>query len=305
MRRARSPTCGEACNARQDRTRFWYRAAMIHPAAPDLRRAYAVGPHGQIHYYDAGGAGTPLLMLHQSPASSSDWFSLLPLLRAAGIRAMAMDTPGMGLSDAFPDAPSIADYADAIPIVLDHAGVARADLLGHHTGVQIAVEAAVRHAGRVRSIALYGVPVMSAVERSSYWHRIVPNEKDGAVHRPMRDGTNLTDHFRRIETSFGPVAAQRMLLGALLAGPLWWHGHNAAFDYDIVPSLLAARQPILLISNPGEMLDENTRRAVGLRPDADFVSLDTSGPMAMDDDPEGLGRAVATFIARVAMSEGS
>ncbi|MFT3966469.1 MAG: alpha/beta hydrolase [Sphingobium sp.] len=277
---------------------------MIHPSSPPLRRAYADGKHGQIHYYDAGGDGIPLLLLHQSPASSSDWFPLIPFFQAAGFRTMAMDTPGMGLSDAADHEPVLRDYADAVPVVLDHAGVASAHLVGHHTGVQIAIEAAVHHESRVRSTSLYGVPVMTADEREGYWQQIVTNEKKGLIHRPVSGGANLTDHFRRIEGFYSPLGAQRMILSALLAGPSWWHGHNAALRHDMVPALLAAAQPILLLSNSGEMLDANTRKAAELRPDADFVMLETPGQMAPDDDPEGLAKAIIAFVNKVETGRG-
>lgn len=269
---------------------------MSHPTAPNLRRAYADTQHGQVHYYDTGGEGTPLLLLHQSPASSSDWFPLMPYLQAAGIRIIAMDTPGMGLSDALPHEPVLEDYADAVPVVLDHAGVDRADLLGHHTGVQIAVEAAVRHENRVRSVSLYGVPVMTTDERERYWQQIVPNEKIGAIHKPEPGGSNLTNHFTRIEKFYSTVGSQRMILSALLAGPLWWHGHNAALRHDMTPAFLATKQPILLISNPGEMLDANTQQAAALRPEAKNVMLATRGSIAMEDDPQELARAVIAFL---------
>ncbi|MET0238665.1 MAG: alpha/beta hydrolase [Sphingobium sp.] len=273
---------------------------MIHPSSPTLRRAYADWQHGQIHYYNGGGDGAPLLLLHQSPASSSDWFSLIPYFQAAGRRVIAMDTPGMGLSDALPHEPVMADYADAVPVVLAHAGVERADLLGHHTGVQIAVEAAVRHAPLVRSVSLYGVPVMTAQEREAYWQQIVPNEIMGAIHKAIPGGDNLGSHFRRIEKFYSPVGSQRMILSALLAGPLWWHGHNAALRHDMAPALAVVKQPILLISNPGEMLDSNTQAARALRPDADYVMLPTAGQIAMDDDPAGLAEAVLAFLGKQA-----
>ncbi len=271
----------------------------IHPVSPALKRAYASWPHGQIHYYDAGGDGVPLLLLHQSPASSSDWFSLIPYLVEAGIRVLAMDTPGMGLSDPLPYVPEVADFASAVPVVLDHAGVASAHLLGHHTGVQIAVEAAVRYADRVRSASLYGVPVMTAEERERYWQQIVPNEKDGVIHRPATGGENLASHFRRLENFYNLQGTQRMILSALMAGPLWWHGHNAALRHDMTPAFLAAAQPLLLISNHGELLDSNTTAAAALRPDAEHVVVPVQSKMLPDDDPAALAAVVLSFIERV------
>jgi pimeloyl-ACP methyl ester carboxylesterase len=110
-----------------------------HPTAPKLKRAYADGPNGQVHYYDSLGDGPPLLFIHQSPTSSMDYSATFPLFVKAGVRVIAMDTPGMGLSDAPSSEPTIADYAAAAPAVLDHAGVRQADAIGHHTGAQIAV----------------------------------------------------------------------------------------------------------------------------------------------------------------------
>lgn len=272
---------------------------MIHPSSPALRRSYADWRHGQIHYYDSGGDGIALLLLHQSPASSSDWFPLIPFLQAAGIRVMAMDTPGMGLSDPLPHEPKLEDYADAVPVVLAHAGVHRASLMGHHTGVQIAVEAAVRHAANVHSVVLYGVPVMTAQERERYWQQIVPNEMAGAIHKAVAGGENLAAHFRRIENFYSAAGAQRMILSGLMAGPLWWHGHNAALRHDMSRALEAMTQPILLLSNPGEMLDGNTQAARALRPDADYAMLPVAGPIAMEDDPSGLSQAVVSFLGRV------
>jgi pimeloyl-ACP methyl ester carboxylesterase len=271
----------------------------IHPAAPALRRAYADGPAGQIHYYDSGGDGFPLMLLHQSPASSSDWFNVMPHFVASGVRVLAMDTPGMGLSDAPPGEPTISDYADAVITVLDHAGVDRADLLGHHTGAQIAADAAARHPARVRSASLYGAPVLTAEEAQAFSDQILPREREGAIHKPQPGGANLVEYFARVETIFGVTATQRMLLSGLIAGPLWWQGHNAAFAYDMRPALKAVTQPLLLIAHPGDMLEEHTLRAAALRPDAQYCSLPINASMAMDDHPAVLAEAVLGFLAKI------
>lgn len=241
----------------------------------------------------------PLLLLHQSPGSSNDWFGHVPLLREAGIRVIAMDNPGMGMSDPFAFTPVLADYIDAVPAVLDHAGVLQADIGGYHTGVQVGVEASVRHARRVRSLMLYGVPVLGKAERDQLWNAIVPNEIEGAVHRPVPGGSNLSDHFRRLEGYFAPVTAQRMVLAALMAGPLWWHGHNAALRHDLAPALRAVTQPMLMMTNAGEMLDSNTRQAARMRPDATLVDLGVTTSVGMDDAPEAMVRAMLAFRAQL------
>ena len=59
-----------------------------------MKRGYADGPYGQIHYHDAG-AGRPLVLIHASPASS---VRLVPLMKAlAGTQPLyAPDTLGNG-----------------------------------------------------------------------------------------------------------------------------------------------------------------------------------------------------------------
>lgn len=59
------------------------------------------------------------------------------------MRAIGVDMPGFGGSDPTPDTPTIADYAQVVPAVLDALGLEKAAILGHHTGALAATEAAV------------------------------------------------------------------------------------------------------------------------------------------------------------------
>ena len=106
-------------------------------------KGYADEPRGQVHYRRCGD-GQPLLLLHQSPSSSTMFRKAYALLAQAGIQAIGVDTPGFGMSDVPPHVPSIEDYAQAIPPVLDHLKLDAAAMLGHHTGASIAVEVATR-----------------------------------------------------------------------------------------------------------------------------------------------------------------
>ncbi len=116
-----------------------------------LRRAYADVAHGQMHYVECGaaaaaralhGAGadanaTPIVLLHQTPRSWREYAQVLPLL-GAHRRAIAVDTAGFGASDPVA-APGIEAWADAALQLLEAIGVARAHVVGHHTGGVIAV----------------------------------------------------------------------------------------------------------------------------------------------------------------------
>jgi pimeloyl-ACP methyl ester carboxylesterase len=268
----------------------------MHPTAVAARRAYVDTPNGQIHFYDTGGESRPLVLLHQSPTSSIDFFGVFPMLRAAGLRLIAVDGPGLGLSDAPRRPTTIDDFIDAVFAVLDHLKVTEADVLGHHTGAHVAVEAAVRQPGRFRQVILYGAPLLSAETRRAYWEQIVPREQEGVMHKPVAGGQNLVDRYARLEGLFGPTTAQHMLVSNLLAGPTMWYAHNAALTTDMAPAFARLAQPLLLITHKGEMLDEATRSGKVLKPHAQLVVLDLDGGVAMDSAPEAFAAAVVAFL---------
>ena len=109
---------------------------------------------GQVHGVSAGSsAETPLLLLHQTPRSIDEFAEVLPLL-AAESRVIALDTPGYGCSDRVSGRPGVADYAAAVVQVLDHLGVDRVVVVGHHTGAVIAVELAAAFPDRIERVVL-------------------------------------------------------------------------------------------------------------------------------------------------------
>ena len=268
----------------------------MHPTAVAARRAYVDAPTGQIHVYDTGGEGPPLVLLHQSPTSSMDFFGVYPALQAAGLRLIGIDGPALGLSDPPPRPTTMDDFADAVFAVLDHLEVSEADVVGHHTGAHVAVDVAVRQPGRFRKVALYGAPLLSAETLRAYWEQIVPREREGEMHKPVAGGQNLIDRYARLEALFGPTTAQHMLVSNLLAGPTMWYAHNAALTSDMAPAFARLTQPLLLITHEGEMLDEATRLAKTLKPEAQLVVLDLDGGVAMDGAPEAFAAALVAFL---------
>ena len=72
-----------------------------------------------------------------------------------GGSVLAVDLPGHGLSDGPPRA-SIPEMAAWLVALLDAAGVAEANLVGHSMGALVALEAAAHHGARVRKLALLG-----------------------------------------------------------------------------------------------------------------------------------------------------
>jgi pimeloyl-ACP methyl ester carboxylesterase len=108
--------------------------------------------HGARIHWEAEGAGSPVLLIMGHLYSSRMWYPLMPALTARH-RAIRFDNRGVGESDTTAS-PTIGDFADDALAVLDAAGVDRAHIYGVSMGGGIALEFALRHPERVKSLVL-------------------------------------------------------------------------------------------------------------------------------------------------------
>jgi len=210
----------------------------------NICRAYARVPHGQLHYAECGDAAAPaVLLLHQSPRSWAEYHAVLPLL-GARYRAIAMDTAGFGASDPLPGAPSIEVWAGAAVQLLDALGLARAHVVGHHTGGVIAAELAARHGDRVGALVLSSTPFTDAAFRRARAARPPIDAVEFSA-----DGAHLAALWRQ-RHAFYP-ADRPDLLHAFVLDALKVHdveaGHRAVAAYRIEDRIASIRQPTLLI----------------------------------------------------------
>ena len=207
-----------------------------------MGRGYARGPHGLVHFQDAGGrvqvrAGErALVLLHQSPSSSRQFESAFKPLIARGIRFVAIDTPGFGFSDPTPAIPTVEEWAPSVAAVLDHLGLDQVDVLGHHTGSLIATELALQHPRRVRRLVLNGPFPLTADERAARF--IAGGERShaaGARRRRLPPAQELRDARADVGPGPGPRDVTRVVADKYQGlGPHWW-GHHVAYRYDHAP----------------------------------------------------------------------
>ncbi len=260
-------------------------------------RGYAPGPYGQVHYYDAGGDGRPLVLLHQSPMTLRQYDSVYGLFAERGIRAVGIDTPGYGQSDPPATTPTIGDYAAATPAVLDHLGIDKADVLGHHTGALIATEVALQFPGRVNNLIMHSPLPLDDDQRAFF----MKYTEDAEINlNPRADGEHLAELFRsRNGWSNGeidPELVTRYIAEALIGyGPFWW-GHNAAFTYDHNATLPKITHRTLVLVNTGDTIYPNAQWAMEMRPDFAYTELEGGGGDIVDQQPEAWVGAVIAFL---------
>jgi pimeloyl-ACP methyl ester carboxylesterase len=115
----------------------------------------------RIAYLDEG-AGEPVLLIHGFASSVKDnWVDpgWVALLTAAGFRVVAFDVRGHGASEKLyrPEAYGVPLMAEDARRLLDHLGIARADVMGYSLGARIAAFLALAHPQRVRSAVFAGL----------------------------------------------------------------------------------------------------------------------------------------------------
>jgi 3-hydroxybutyryl-CoA dehydrogenase len=215
-------------------------------AIPLIRRGYVRVPHGQMHYAACGdddSTATPVLLLHQTPRSWREYAAVLPLV-GAHRRAIALDTAGFGESDPVAEA-GIEAWAGAAIEALAALGVARAHVVGHHTGGVIAVELAARAPERVASLVLSSTPYTDAAFRRARAERPPIDAVE-----PSGDGSHLAALWQKRQPFYPadrPELLQAFVADALKASGDVEAGHRAVASYRMEERIGAVRAPVLLL----------------------------------------------------------
>lgn len=259
-----------------------------------LKRAYADVPFGQLHYRELG-AGEPIVLLHKTPSSSVQFERCAPFIAREGYRVLALDTPGFGLSDAHPSQPTMQQFGLAVHQFLDAIGVGRTNILGHHTGGSIALEAVDQRPERFTRVLFGGILAVETDEEREalkpYLNHYAwtPDSKGDFLEiypkRPLADWLTEDDP----EQYLIEAAAY------LEAGPLYWWAYEGVrhhHPYDIFPKLT---MPTLFLNQELGRCHDQTVRAHEATPGSEYLCLPGTSEGCMDA-PEEFAAAVVAFL---------
>lgn len=271
-----------------------------------IRRSFHDLPHGQIHLREAGPAdGTPLALIHQSPGSSKQLEPLMTALAEQGRRCLAPDTAGNGDSNALPlSQPEIPDLAEASYQALTGRFDGPFHLYGSHTGASLAMEIAIAHPERVKSLTIEGMGLYSGELQSDVLDRYAREIT------PDAEATHLMKvwHFCRDQHLFWPyynrTAEGRLpdglpdndtlhdfVVEVLKAMRTYHLSYRAAFRWKKADRLPLLSLPVLVISSPSDMLHEYSPRVAGLVPGAQREELPLwTDPAFHEETAKVLGR---------------
>ncbi|RZL93079.1 MAG: alpha/beta fold hydrolase [Variovorax sp.] len=211
----------------------------------NIRRAFADLSVGQVHYATCGDPqAAPVLLLHQSPRSWAEYRHVLPLI-GRRFRAIAMDTAGFGDSAAGVEPASIVSWARVAIELLDALGIARAHVVGHHTGGVIAVELASAFAPRVHGLVLSSTPYTGPEFRRARAERPPIDEV-----APSIDGSHLTALWQKRQSFYPPGRPELLeafVIDALRGSIRPEEGHRAVAAYRMEERIGRVTQPTLIL----------------------------------------------------------
>lgn len=110
-----------------------------------------------------------VVFVHGNPGSADDWEALIGAAAGAGKRALALDLPDFGETEAPPGFEhTVPGYAGFLAQALARLGVARAHLVVHDFGGPIGLFWAAAHADAVASVTLIDTGILPGYR----WHRL-------------------------------------------------------------------------------------------------------------------------------------
>ena len=111
------------------------------------------GVNGQRLYYEVGGDGEPIALLHGF-LGNADLMEAPATGLGSGFRAIRIDRRLCGRSEGPAGPVSLADEVADVVALLDWFGAEGAHLVAHDEGAEVAIELVLAHPGRIQSMAL-------------------------------------------------------------------------------------------------------------------------------------------------------
>lgn len=266
--------------------------------SPTTTRHFIDVPEGHLHYARAG-AGSAVLLLHQTPRSWDEYRDVLPLL-GQHFQAIAMDTIGFGDSCKLPLGKDSIEYWAQVAIsLMDRLGLQRFSVVGHHTGAAIAIELAAACPQRVEAAVLSAAPLVDASFRASH---AGPARVDNARHQS--DGSHLVELWRQRQPWYpaGDTGLlNRFMIDALKAGERAAEGHAVVARYVMETRLPLIRCPTLVIAPTADPhAYPNAARLASAITGSRYIEVDGGMVPLPDQMPGRFAELVTDFLLQLA-----
>jgi pimeloyl-ACP methyl ester carboxylesterase len=265
------------------------RPVAMPPQAP-AKAELAALPGTRLWYWDTGGTGAPVVLLHPATGTSEIWGYQQPVLAKAGYRVIAYSRRGYFKSDPVPPANPGTASGD-LKNLLDYLKVEKCHLAGSAAGCQIGIDFALSNVARLYSLTLAcGVGGILDEDYAKMAEGVRLPGFD-ALPAPFRE---LSPSYRASNpegtaqwAALERAAVTGNRIGQRPANRITW----AALETMTVPTLLIGGDADLAVAPP--ML-----RAIAAHvPNAELIFVPEAGHSAYWETPEVFNRALLRFFA--------
>ncbi|MFQ6029291.1 MAG: alpha/beta fold hydrolase [Dehalococcoidia bacterium] len=111
-------------------------------------------PGVDFWYEDSGGSGTPVILLHAASGTCDSWGYQLPAFTAAGYRCISYERRGWGRSRRTDTGEQPGYLSEDLHGLVEHLGLDRCHLVATAAGGITALDYALEHPERVRSLVV-------------------------------------------------------------------------------------------------------------------------------------------------------
>lgn len=267
----------------------------------------------QVHYRIEGDRGPAVVLLHHTFGNVATWRHVLDGL-SGDARVAAFDRPGFGSTerpeprrdgrDPYTRAASV----DLTLALMDHLGMEEAVLVGSSSGGTIALEAADRHADRVRGLVLVAPAITGDVGPPSWLRPALRPLARVLTPLVRRRAADLT--VERISNAwFDPSRATQDDVEAYRAPmslPGWeaglWRAMTAEPSPDLRPVLPRITAPTVVVtgSHDRTVRPRSSRAVADAIPHARYVELPGVGHTPQEEAPDALVAVLRDFLGELA-----
>jgi pimeloyl-ACP methyl ester carboxylesterase len=260
-----------------------------------------------IHLLEEGN-GPPVLFLHGYPTNAQLWRHLIPAVGRQR-RAVAMDLPGFGGSDAPASAAyDLAFFHKTIDAALDALGIDKLGLCVHDAGGYYGLSWAVLHPERITDLCLLNTvasPDCGFIVRAT-----IQAFKTAGLRRTMvtqwglRVGMNMGMSHRRLDEDAMALYTAPFLEQSRRDAFLKSLG---AFDFQALEAVDVGLEqfsniPVRIIYGTNDRILPAVAKAMGRvrerLPRAETTSLEGVGHFLQEDEPEEVTRLISAFFCR-------
>ncbi|MFL6615777.1 MAG: alpha/beta fold hydrolase [Pantoea agglomerans] len=253
------------------------------------------------------GSGTPLVLIHGTPAHSVIWQELVPVFVEAGFCVHLYDMPGFGASERPVKADtSVVSQVNFLLQLLECWHLDRTHFFGHDIGGVVSLRLAFEHPSRLHTLTLADIPSYDSWP-SPTWKDMRDNYAECALMSPDEHCNVMSRQLRMAVFNKNVMAGKRMesylapLCGVVGQSSFYQHQvahYNACYTSDFAEKLPLLRLPIQILWGKE---DEWQPVEYSQRLQRDIASstlhfYEEAGHFLMEDVPLSVAAQVISFI---------